>query len=256
MNFTLTPTNDLAIEATTTKEVDELCKHLRLDVMRHIDDLVAGRMTHVVSGAKRPWFHIFADVGFEFLQPYYDLLTKVTGYTGPAFEIAAPRYPGSYCVNLCHTHIVVDAAIDATGYRTECFIQAGDWNGQPAAWHAPRNLAGYLRAGLGATKSEPQYIRLGNNMLKENPNYLKTHAPHPACTSVKLFEALMEHWLERCANESQRELWAQGDACYRTVCRGSLASSMLISHADGFHIENYKRTVPFAEFHAAGKEAA
>lgn len=256
MNFTLIPP-DLVIEATTAREVAEICQHFRLDITKYTDHLVEGRMLHTISGAKRPWFHLFAEVPFDFLQPYYDLLKKVTGYGGPAFEIAAPRYPGGSCVNLCHTHIVVDAAISAAGYHAECFIQAEDWNGQPAAVRAKANLAKYLRDALGATEHEPEYIEFGfGGTLRRNPNYLKTHAPHPVCTSAKLFEALMEHWLEWCANEVQRELWAQGEACYRTVCRASLASSMLISYNDGFHIENYNRTVSFAEFHAAGKAVA
>jgi hypothetical protein len=245
---------DLLIRATDAREVAEICDHFRLDITKHTDMLIEGRMTHVVLGAKRPWFHLFADVGFEFLQPYYDLLKKVTGYDGPAFEIAAPRYPGNHCVNLCHTHIVADAAISAAGYHAECFIQAGDWNGQPASWHAPRNLAGYLREALGATKQEPEFIEGVAGWVRRNPNYARVrHAPHPACTSTKLFEAIFGHWLEAHATPEQRELWAQGDACYRGVCRDTLASSMLRNYSNDFHINGYKDRVTFEQFQAAGK---
>ena len=256
MEFTLTPTNDLTIKAVTAKEVAEMCEHFRLDITKHTDQLVAGEMTYTVSGEKRPWFHLFADVPFEFLQPYYDLLKKITGYTGPAFEIAAPRYPGSrHVVNLQYTHIVVDAAIDATGYHAEVFLQAEDWNGELAAVRAPRNFDEYLREDLGARKHEPEFIRLGNGLLKENPKYLHRYPPHAALTSASLFEAIFNHWFREHATRAQVELWRAGEVAYRTVCKtGTLAASMLRNYSSEFHIENYRRTVTFAEFQAAGQK--
>jgi hypothetical protein len=249
---------DLLIRATTAKEVAEICEHFRMDITKHTDALIEGTMTHIVMGGDRPWLHLFADVGFEFLQPYYDLLKKVTGYDGAPFEIAAPRYPDHHVVNLCHTHIVTDAAIDATGYHAECFIRAEDWNGQPAAVHAERNLAEYLREVLGDRRQEPQYIRLENGWMKENPRYPNTrHAPHPACTSWRLFEAIFAHWMDHHATTEQVALWTQGEICHRTICKSeSLAASMLRNYSNDFHINSYKDRVSFEQFQVAGKEKA
>lgn len=247
---------DLHIRATTAKEVAEICKHFNLDITKHTDALIEGSLGHIISGAKHPWFHLFADVGFEFLQPYYDLLKKITGYDGAPFEIAAPRYPDSHCVNLCHTHIVVDAAISAAGYHAEGFIQSQDWNGKPAAVRAVANFNEYLRASLGFTKSEPQYIRLDNGWLKENPNYLRRHAPQPACTSWRLFEVLMTHWLDHHATPEQVALWVRGDACHRTVCKTETLAASMLRHCDGFHVDNYRRHVTFDEFKALGAKEA
>jgi hypothetical protein len=256
MNFELSDHHDLIIRANTAKEVAELCEHFRFDITKHTDKLVAGEMTHTVSGAKRPWFHQFAVVPFSFLQPYYDLLKKVTGYSGAPFEISAPRYPDSrHRQNLCHTHIVVDAAIGADGYHAEGFIQAEDWNGQPADVRAERNFNEYLRAALGDTKREPQYLRAGNNYLIENPNYLRRHAPHPAAASTALFEAIFSHWLTNHATDAQRDLWAEGEACFGTVVKSeTLAASMLRNYDGRFHIENYNRSVTLDEFKALGQK--
>ncbi len=253
MNFTLT-NGELHITATTGTEIAELCKHFNLKVEDHVDDLIAGTMSYASRSIKRPWFAVTADVPFIFLKPYYDLLAKVTGYDGPPFDIVDERlrYPGGYCKNLCHTHIVTTARIGADGYHADGFIASEDWDGKKAADRAPYHFNEYCRAALGATKSEPEYIEMNNGLLRRNPNYMKTHAPHPQVTSERLFETIFQRWLDNVATLAQQVAYVEGDQCHHTVCKDSLAASFLRGYNNGFHINKYADLITFEQFKELG----
>lgn len=239
----------LTFTATTGAEVVELCKHFNLSIADLGAEIGAGTMTHTSQDIKRPWFAISSDVPYSYLKPYYDLLLEKVAYDGAPFAITDDRlrYLGGYCKNLCHTHIVEGAYIDADGYHAVGFIQPQSWDGKPAAERAPRLFNEHLRASLGETKSEPEFIEMSGSLLRRNPNYMKRHQPQPAVASAALFELLFEHWLANHASDAQRDILAEGDACHRGVCRDSLAASFLCGHNNGFYIDNYKRLVTFDE---------
>lgn len=242
---------DLTIIATTGKEIEELCKHFRLPIADHVDDLIAGTMAHTVSGAKRPWFHLTATVPFTFLQPYYDVLKKVTGYDGAPFLITHDRLKYGYSRDqaLCHTHIVEVATISDIGYTATGFIQSQDWNGETATVRAPRHFDGYLRAHLGQTEQEPEYIQYSNGLLSRNPKYGRVdHPPHPAASSEAVFEVIFGHWLDNVASAAQQAAYVEGDICYRMVCKAPLCHELLRNYSGAFHINNYKERITFEQF--------
>lgn len=253
MKFSLN-NGKLTISAESTAEVKEMLDHYRKDVTQHIDALISGQFEVTTGTERRPYFAQSVSVPFEFLAPYYTLLERVTGYTGEPFTIDnAPRYGDSRSrVNLCHTHIVTYASVDANGMHFEGFNCAEDWNNRTAEENAKRYYAEYVRASIGYTKSEPEFIRTGwGGNMKRNPNYMKRHYPEAKATSASLFEFLFNHWLANVANDAQRVLWAEGEKCFRTVVKAeSLASSMVRNYSDNFHIDGYSKSVTFAEFQA------
>lgn len=251
---------DLHIHATTGQEIAELCKHFNLPIEKHVDDLIKGSMTYVASGAKHPWFELgafaaAASVSFDFLKPYYDRLKTITGYDGPAFAVSdcRLRYGGRRSNNnLCHTHIVTDAFIDENGYHAHGFIRSQDWYGKTAAERAPVGFNGYLREHLGHTKSEPEYERLNNGLLRENPNYMKRHAPEPAAASEAVFEVIFDYWLDNHASKAQVELYDAAADCYATVVKSSSLAAGLMKTVREFHVDGYSRIVTFDQFKEMG----
>lgn len=238
MQFQIIDNVGLQITAETTAEVKEVIGHYKLDVMLYIESLSTGHVVHIHRAGKRDnaaWFKVSSFVPAEWIKPYMDKLQHITGYSGPIPSVEnAPRYPDSArCVNLCYTHLVSDARIGPDGMVFDGYMHCGDWNGKTADARAPALFAEYVRAGLGATKLEPEHIRLGNGLLKENPNYLHRYAPHAACTSASVLQCLLTWWLDTHATDGQKDVMSKALANHKTVCKTDTLGSWLIREYQG-----------------------
>lgn len=236
-------------------EVKEIFDHFRIDTVENINSLASGFYVHIAGSKKRPYYPQSASVPFDFLKPYYDLLERITGYAGEAFEIESPllRYcRGGKWGSLCHTHIVTRAFIDANGYHAEGYQAAEDWNGRTGEENAKRYFADYLREPLGFRKQEPEFIRAGNNHLIPNPNYMKRWPVTPKADNATVFELIFNHWLLAHATPGQINLYTNGDKCHRSVCKTeTLAASFIRNYSSSFHIDNYTGNVKFEDFQKA-----
>jgi hypothetical protein len=244
MKFTLAQTfpASLTFTAETTAESVEIVKHFRLDTLSCINGIQSGNLTHCAVPSNRDhssWFAVSHQLGREWVAPYFAKLASITGWDGADMPtIPAPRYPGGYCVNLCHTHIVESATIDASGYAAAGFVSCGDWNGATGQDRAPRLFAEYLTESLGHRPSEPEFIEVGNGgLLRRNPNYLRRRPVQPRLTSAPLFDCLWQHWLTHHATSGQRDIAEKADALHRGVCRNDSQASFLIrSYDNGFRL--------------------
>lgn len=247
----------LKITAESPREVLEMIKHYSLDTLAHVEAIASGHLVHIVGPGKRDngeWFPVSHTLGAEWLAPYMKRLQDMTGFSGHIADRPGPRYPSGYCVNLCHTHIVESASISSVSYTARGFIHSQDWNGRTAAQRYKEAFAGYVAANMGDVKREPEYIRMDNGWLKENPNYLKRHAPHAAPKSAAVFECLFNAWLEKYASEEQRQIVTRCMANHHTVCpRDGMGEFFLRSYDRGYRVDWGGPLVSFEEFAKLGK---
>lgn len=244
----------LHVSAETSREVLEMIKHYSLDTLAHVENIASGTLTKVCKPGREngEWFAVSCELGPEWVAPYLKRLEKLTGYAGPVPVIPAPRYPGGYCENLCHTHIVETATVSSDGYTARGFVHSQDWNGKTAAQRYRAHFADYVSESIGGRKSEPQYIRMNNGWLKENPNYLKRYGAHAELSSALLFGCLLQWWTDTQATPGQREILRKCDENHRTVCpRDSLASYLFRSYEPGFRVSWESPLVSFDEFKGA-----
>lgn len=247
----------LQVAAETPADVLEMLKHYRLDILQHADALASGHLVHTVPGGKDggQWFAITSVLGSEWAAPYLARLAHLTGYTGPVPAIECPRYPGSIAAHhLQHTHIVESATLGSDGFVFRGYVHSQDWNGRTARDRYAARFAECVREGVGATKTEPEFLPVGNGgLLKRNPNYLRRHAPHPAASSASVLGAIYQWWLDAKATPGQRGIIARCMANHHTVCpRDDLGSYFLRMYDAGYRVDWGAPLVSFTEF--AGKQ--
>ncbi len=248
MKITQESEGTLTIKAETQAEVAELFKHLRLDIgtQTYVDALVAGTYTHF-SDEKRRWFPVTTETS-SFILPYMDKLESITGFKG---TINLPEAPwNDYHNKLCHTHMVTHASLLDGVYTCSGFIQSKDWNKKSAAVNAHERFDEYIRAFLGFTFHEPEFIEAGNHMMKRNPNYPKTHKTEPKMTSRMLWHYIFNTWWIQHATEGQNAVVADAMDCYLQISQHETAftDSMLLKGTDKFNCDGWKREVKFEDF--------
>ena len=109
----------------------------------------------------------------------------------------------------------------------------------------------YVREGVGARKSEPEFIELSGGLLKRNPNYLKRHAPHVACTSEPIFARLLQWWADTHATPAQKQILADAENAHKTtISKNGRLSELLMRSYDGAFTTSYAphTRVTFEEF--------
>lgn len=253
MKITQHAAGTLTVTAESSKEVQEVFKHFALDSSREdfIKALVDARYVLTLTPAKRLWYPVSAEADARWLAPYFDLLRKITGFTGDLGDIeGAPC--SDYSHILMHTHIVTESWIRGGKYGSRGFISSEDWNGQTAEKRAEINFTEYVQNFLGTTYNEPEYVTLGNGLLQHNKNYLKRHHPQPALASQALWATIFETWLARHATEGQKALLVAAKKCHQTVCKGERAfTDSLMREYRGVHTDNYTKSYTFADIHAA-----
>ena len=245
----------LHVTAETPREVLEMVKHYRLDVLEHADALASGHLVHVCPPGKDggEWFAVSSQLGPEWLAPYMARIQHLTGYTGHLADMPGPRYPAGYADNLCHTHIVQTATVSSVGAHFHGFIHSGDWNGKTAAQRYQAYFDECVRAGMGDTKQEREFLEVGNGgLLKRNPNYMRRHAPNAAAASAAVLECLLQHWLDRYATPGQRDIIARCMANHRTVCKNDgMGAYFLRMYDQGYRVGWDLPLVSFDEFKGA-----
>lgn len=253
MKFQLINPQELKIEAENRDEVRELLNHYKLDPFEYVDEISRGGMVHTHNARGRDntrWFELEYLTSPEFIAPYIARLQKVTGYAGdvPTIEMS-PRDISRYRWPLLHTHIVQGFRLTPDGFYFSGFVQSGDWNGKTAEQRAPVMFSDYCREDVGARKSEQQYIHVGNGgLLRENPNYMRRHAPHAEASNPCVFEALLQWWLVTHANNWQRETMAKALDCHKSVCKTDSLGEWLLREYSGMHTAWDKAPVTFEQF--------
>jgi hypothetical protein len=244
----------LQVTAEDPKEVIELLKHRGMKIEEHIDALSNGSLTVTFPAGKDngEWFEVASTLGPEWISPYLERLRNLVGYAASVPTMPAPRYPEGYCVNLQHTHIVTDSWMNGDGFVFTGFVHSRDWNGRTAAQRYQKYFDERVRSAVGDTKREPEFITMNNGWMKRNPNYLKHHAPHPACTSAPVLDNLLQWWLAERATPGQRDIVLGEIANHRTVCKSdSLGSYYLRKYERGFRLKWDGPLVTMDEFLAA-----
>jgi hypothetical protein len=243
----------LQITAENPAEVRTVIQHFKLDPFEYVEGIGTGSLVYVekASGYQgtAEWHALTASLGPEWLAPYMDRLQRVTGYAGPipTLELAATDWQPSGWL-LSHTHHVDRASISPEGAQVHGYKMAGEWNGRTAAQYAVQLFVEYVRKDIGDEKREPEYIRLGNGLLKENPNYLKRHAPHAALTNSRLFGALVQWWMDTHATPGQRETLEKAFATYKTVCKTASLGEWLIREYSGYRLTWESGVISFEQF--------
>lgn len=239
MKFEIANDGFLEITAQTPAEVREVLKEFDLDPFEYVEALSTGTLVHRAAPPRRDngaWFECEYTAGPEWLKPYMERLKTITGYEGaiPTIE-DAPRFDRTFA-NLCPTHNMASARLDAKGYTAKGYVQCGDWAGRKAVDRAPGYFAESIQMKLGDQKHEPEMIQIGDGGLyKRNPNYMKHYAPHAAATNATLFGALLQWWLDTHANAAQRKVVADAIACHQSVCKtDTLGAWMLRSYEGGW----------------------
>ena len=221
-----------------------------------LDAVKSGCLSHDATATeKRPWFAANVDLGPDAVAPYLALLTRVTGYTGEVPLLDLPYKGGG----LLHTHIVERFQVGSEGVRVTGFIQAEDWNGQPAATRAAANFHEYVVETIGFRRHEPEYLVAGNNVRVPNPKYLHRHAPEHGLGSPLLWQGLFTWWRLTVANDAQRAALDRVDATAKAnrldpdwAIRESGAAQCSLVGTNGLHLA-YTETggmLTWAEFQA------
>jgi hypothetical protein len=230
----------LQIVAESGAESLEIVNHYKIDPLKNLQEIAAGSLAHTdkPSGRDNPqWFEVSRHVDPAFFAPYAALLQRWTGFADIIPEIDAPKYPGGYCVNLCHTHIVERATMSADGFTFWGYCTGSEWNGNDPETYANRKFAEYVAAAVGHVKQEREFIELNNGLLKRNPNYMRRHAPEPRATSAVVFEALLQWWLASHATEGQKQIVAAASQNHKTVCkRDTLGDWLIREYAPGWRV--------------------
>lgn len=194
----------LILTAENSDEVATLQKGFRLfgdgeaSVLAYADALRAGTLSHA-PGTYRGgyyWFEVETSTGCEWFQAYTTALERVTGYVWPAGRPL--NVPGlvsfaSWCIR---TAVSVD-------HESFCFhgYELGK-DSTDAENRAIRRLC----EDIGVTKQEPEYVPTARGQYKQNPNYLKRHAPTPAVSSRAVWSALCAAWEEDGATQAQKDV--------------------------------------------------
>lgn len=246
MRFEQRTTTSLTFIAETPYEVLDLLNHFRLDQIKHLPELNKGFMEYTSNPKKRFWYPVTAELSPEWMDPYYKLLERITGYSGKLIDLDPAPSPG-----LCHTHVVQTSRVRNGVYFNEGFIQAEDWNGQDAEYRAAKNFDEYTKAFIGHITLDPEYLMDEFGRERRNPNYLRRNPATPALEKKELFTALFKEWEKLHATEGQKLLIQKGIECERTIRCNFYERFVTSPWADSFHIENHTKQVSYSDFQRA-----
>lgn len=246
MKFCIVPStregiiNALKITAENKAEVRAIIEHFRLDPFDHMPEMEVGGMDYLHHAYKRDngeWFQVKGSLGSAWVEPYLDLLHRVTGYTLTECDTIPLRPHGKADWLLCHTHIEERTTMDAGGVHSEGYQRSQDWNGKTAKERAPGYFLRCLRSCYGKEDPCPEFIQAGNNHYVRNPEFSSGRdRSKPGIGSESVVEDVFNWWLANKATEAQKEIWAKAEACYRSVCRSSYASSLTRNYERGIRV--------------------
>lgn len=219
-----------------------------------LDGIKNGNLRHVVEAQpKRPWFAVEAHLGPEYVAPYADALKRMVGYAGDIPELV---FQDSVWWGLRPTHIRAHCTFSSAGVHSTGFIQAEDWNGQPAASRARLNFVDYEQEAFGFRPFEREFKHAGGGAWVPNPDYgRKHHAAQPGFCNAEIWGCLVAWWRREHANRAQRQLMDAAEATARASRidapwalstggreQGSLASS------SGLYFAGYTKHLSWQDF--------
>jgi hypothetical protein len=227
MRFQHTQTRDdgggtLTVYADGRNEVYDLARHFNVfkkddpdELIKFAEALKAGKLEYQSPPeGRRPWYLVKGRVNERFVEPYWQLLKRITGHEGHFDLHLTNRHPN----RLCHTHMTLACSL-ATDYLYEIIIQAEDWNGKAAADRAVANALDYAEECLGYRPHEREFVQKSNGAYYQNPNYLKRHSAKPGLGAPWLWETIFGAWRYRpdCATDEQRSILDEADAAKAAV---------------------------------------
>lgn len=223
MKFHLTGTpqdisaESLIVTAETPLEVLWVWKHYRLDAgtpdgaVAMAQAIQTGTYTHTTAPHdKSKWFDV--DVYLNALAPYTNLLKQVTGFDITPGELPNMDLTADYPDRLGFTHLVDACGIVGGMFHAHVYINAEEWNGQPAEVRAQVNAEDYVMEDVGKRKHEREYITAGNGHMVANPQYLKRHRAEAGLGAPWLWKRIFSWWRANHASPAQFELLAAADA--------------------------------------------
>ena len=182
------------------------------------DDVRARRLLEVLGTSDplvlRPrcpgssqWFCREVVMDDEWTAPYIDLLRKRTGWPAEGEVIDVENvHHRDWWGGLRHTFYPVSMEISHNCLVAEVVITGSDWLGKTASERAQINADRALIAHIAETIYEPEFIQCGN-LYRRNPKYATGNFQYrPAVKCEDLFHHLVEEWLTRHANDTQREV--------------------------------------------------
>lgn len=248
----------LEIIASGAAEVEALIQHFKLfkdstdiDTLKaRIEALQSGSLSYVMKSDKRPMYEVESCLDHEFIIPYKDWALKSFGYDGTFPDMEIPRkWDG-----LLYTNYQARLYTDNEHICYMSYVSSEPWNKKDAHDYAHSRVKDCISEEFGTRYQEPEFIRLGNNHLKDNPNYLKRHRPTPSATNSRLKKAFFAWWLNNHASEEQKE-----------IVKGNQEIAKNAPYMSAFEFEKYEshiyyaktgkdyESVTFAEFAAMGK---
>lgn len=240
----------LKITATDPAACRELVEHYKLDPFHYAAVAMGGHLEYIDRCSKKDnetWFQETVQLGPEWLAPYMKQLERWFGYTGPIPLIEnAPIY-GGYPKQLCHTHMVERAMISPDGYWALGYQQSRDYNGKPAEQRSRQYFHEYVQEDLGDRRHEPEYLALDNGLYRRNPNYLKSHHPHPAAKNERITTALVQWWVANVATPGQKACLEEALATHRSVCKNDSYGGWLGRSSGGIY-RTWEKHVKWEEF--------
>lgn len=245
----------LTITAHGAQEVESLISHFRLfrdmsDVsvlQARIEALQKETLCHVMQSDKRPMYEVSGALGDEFTAPYKKWALDNFGYEGVFPDLEIPRQWGG----LHHTNYQARLHTEGEHICFQAYTSSEPWNGRDAQNYAEFRVTDYIAEEFGTRRQEPEFIHVGNNLMRPNPNYLKRHRATPGASNARLKRAFFVWWLENRANEAQRAIVAGNreiakDASYMSAFEFERFESRIYYAKTA---KDYK-SVSFAEFAA------
>lgn len=205
----------LTIQATGDNWKEELCDMYRRDFpsrdkyapLQSPDPLTIQLDAHDTRNyGREAWYAFPLALDSEWFDPYWKILQRLTGYTGPmpldlTFTDTKP---------LCHTgHRAAfrfeDGHLQATYYHT-----GHAYNGRTALDYSHGLAERYFKETVGHTPSTPEFLHASGGLYKHNPDYGRgPKAPTPKATNPIIWSALWNWWRANHASVKQ-ELILQG----------------------------------------------
>ena len=261
-HFKLLNPISLLIQQGTPESKETAAAEWLKHVAEKVQEAIAGNCSYAFAGnAKIKWFEVKASLPISVLQPYLDLLKKITGYSGeiPEFEFSYPSY------GLLHTHIVSKCLVSSAGIQLAGFMRSEDWNGKSAEERATPSFVDYTFEAFGYRPFEPEFLAKDNGCYQRNPKYATVrHSAKTGLGMPELWEALFSWWRQTHATVEQQAILLLGEvetARFNLgdnawdIRKGGGHAANLVSYTGitTSYTENNVRTVTWDEFKALGQ---
>ena len=182
------------------------------------DDVRARRLLEVLGtseplvlrpscSGKSQWYCREVVLDEKWTAPYIDLLRRRTGWPAEGEVIDVENvHHRDWWGGLRHTFYPVSMEISHNCLVAEVVVSSQDWSEKTAVERAQINADRALIAHIAESIHEPEFIPAGN-LFRLYPKYATGNTKYePGVKCADLFHHLVETWLERHANDSQREV--------------------------------------------------